>query len=52
MLSPKPEIVTFVVQAIGKATMLLSMLEAGDSILDTVGPPDNTGCFRRVAVLV
>src|ERR1035438_6161276 len=27
-----------VVQAIGKTTMLLSMLEAGDSILDVVGP--------------
>ena len=26
------------VQAIGKTTMLLSMLEAGDSILDVVGP--------------
>ena len=30
--------VTIVVQAIGKTTMLLSMLEAGDSILDVVGP--------------
>ena len=30
--------VTIVVQAIGKTTMLLSMLEAGDSILDMVGP--------------
>jgi ferredoxin--NADP+ reductase len=30
--------VTIVVQAIGKTTMLLSMLEAGDSILDIVGP--------------
>jgi ferredoxin/flavodoxin---NADP+ reductase len=30
--------VTLVVQAIGKTTMLLCMLEAGDSILDVVGP--------------
>ena len=30
--------ITIVVQAIGKTTMLLSMLEAGDSILDMVGP--------------
>jgi ferredoxin--NADP+ reductase len=30
--------VTIVVQAIGKTTMLLCMLEAGDSILDVVGP--------------
>ncbi len=30
--------VTIVVQAIGKTTMLLSMLEAGDTILDVVGP--------------
>ena len=30
--------VTIVVQAIGKTTMLLSMLETGDKILDIVGP--------------
>jgi ferredoxin--NADP+ reductase len=30
--------VTIVVQAIGKTTMLLSMLEAGDKLLDIVGP--------------
>lgn len=30
--------VTIVVQAIGKTTMLFSMLEAGDHILDIVGP--------------
>jgi ferredoxin--NADP+ reductase len=35
---PKTGTVTIVVQAIGKTTMLLSMLEAGDSILDVVGP--------------
>jgi len=33
-----PGTITIVVQAIGKTTMLLSMLEAGDSILDVVGP--------------
>ena len=35
---PKAGTVTIVVQAIGKTTMLLSMLEAGDKILDIVGP--------------
>jgi ferredoxin--NADP+ reductase len=35
---PAAGTVTIVVQAIGKTTMLLSMLEAGDSILDMVGP--------------
>jgi ferredoxin--NADP+ reductase len=35
---PKAGTVTIVVQAIGKTTMLLSMLEVGDSILDVVGP--------------
>ena len=30
--------VTIVVQAIGKTTMLLSMLQAGDKLLDIVGP--------------
>jgi ferredoxin/flavodoxin---NADP+ reductase len=30
--------VTLVVQAIGKTTMLFNMLEAGDSVLDLVGP--------------
>ncbi len=35
---PEAGTVTIVVQAIGKTTMLLNMLEAGDSILDMVGP--------------
>ena len=35
---PKAGTVTIVVQAIGKTTMLLSMLEVGDSVLDIVGP--------------
>jgi len=35
---PEAGTVTIVVQAIGKTTMLLSMLEAGDKILDIVGP--------------
>jgi len=30
--------ITIVVQAIGKTTMLLSMLQAGDKVLDVVGP--------------
>ena len=36
--NPEAGTVTIVVQAIGKTTMLFSMLEAGDSILDIVGP--------------
>ena len=35
---PEAGTVTIVVQAIGKTTMLLSMLEAGDKLLDIVGP--------------
>jgi ferredoxin--NADP+ reductase len=35
---PAAGTVTIVVQAIGKTTMLLSMLQAGDKILDIVGP--------------
>jgi ferredoxin--NADP+ reductase len=35
---PQAGTVTIVVQAIGKTTMLFSMLETGDSILDIVGP--------------
>ena len=35
---PEAGTVTIVVQAIGKTTMLLNMLEAGDRILDVVGP--------------
>ena len=35
---PEAGTVTIVVQAIGKTTMLFNMLEAGDSILDIVGP--------------
>jgi ferredoxin--NADP+ reductase len=36
--NPEAGTITIVVQAIGKTTMLLSMLEAGDQILDVVGP--------------
>ena len=35
---PEAGTVTIVVQSIGKTTMLLNCLEAGDSILDIVGP--------------
>jgi ferredoxin/flavodoxin---NADP+ reductase len=35
---PEAGTVTIVVQAIGKTTMLLNLMEAGDSILDMVGP--------------
>jgi len=46
--------ITLVVQAIGKTTMLLNMLEAGDSILDLVGPlgkPSEIENFGTVAVV-
>jgi ferredoxin--NADP+ reductase len=36
--NPSAGTITIVVQAIGKTTMLLSMLETGDCILDVVGP--------------
>ncbi len=36
--NPEAGTVTIVVQAIGKTTMLLNMLDAGDSIMDIVGP--------------
>ncbi len=36
--NPEAGTITIVVQAIGKTTMLLSMLETGDAILDVVGP--------------
>lgn len=36
--NPQSGTITIVAQAIGKTTMLLSMLETGDSILDVVGP--------------
>jgi ferredoxin/flavodoxin---NADP+ reductase len=35
---PEVGTVTIVVQAIGKTTMLLNMMEVGDSVLDMVGP--------------
>src|SRR5215831_7205519 len=52
--NPKAGTVTIVVQAIGKTTMLLNMLEAGDSILDIVGPlgkPSEIENFGTVAVV-
>ena len=51
---PKAGTVTIVVQAIGKTTTLLNMLEAGDSILDLVGPlgkPSEIENFGTVAVV-
>ena len=52
--NPEAGTVTIVVQAIGKTTMLLNMLEAGDSILDIVGPlgkPSEIENFGTVAVV-
>ncbi len=36
--NPEAGTITICVQAIGKTTMLMNLLEAGDSILDVVGP--------------
>jgi len=46
--------ITLVVQAIGKTTHMLDSLEAGDSILDIVGPlgkPSEIGKFGTVVVI-
>jgi ferredoxin--NADP+ reductase len=51
---PKAGTVTIVVQAIGKTTSLLNCLEAGDSILDIVGPlgkPSEIENYGTAAVL-
>src|ERR1035441_7689360 len=51
---PEAGTVTIVVQAIGKTTSLLSCLEAGDSILDIVGPlahPSDNQNYGTVVVL-
>jgi len=51
---PQAGTVTIVVQAIGKTTMLLSMLDAGDKILDIVGPlgkPSEIENFGTVVVV-
>ena len=52
--NPEAGTITIVVQGIGKTTMLLNMLEAGDSILDVVGPlgkPSEIENFGTVAVV-
>lgn len=46
--------ITLIVQGIGKTTKLLNMLEAGDSILDLVGPlgrPSEIRAFGTVVVI-
>ena len=51
---PQAGTVTIVVQAIGKTTSLLNCLEAGDSILDIVGPlghPSEIENFGTVVIL-
>ena len=48
---PEAGTVTIVVQAIGKTTMLLSMLETGDKILDIVGPLANPPRSKTTAPL-
>jgi ferredoxin--NADP+ reductase len=46
---PAAGTVTIAVQAIGKTTSLLNCLEAGDSILDIVGPSATLLRFRTTA---
>ena len=51
---PAAGTITLVAQAIGKTTMLLNMLEAGDALLDLVGPlgkPSEIGSFGTVVVV-
>jgi ferredoxin--NADP+ reductase len=51
---PEAGTVTLVVQAIGKTTMLFNMLEAGDSVLDLVGPlgkPSEIENFGTVVIV-
>jgi ferredoxin--NADP+ reductase len=51
---PKAGTITICVQSIGKTTHLLNSLEAGDSILDVVGPlgkPSEIKLYGRVAIL-
>lgn len=51
---PRRGTITIVVQAIGKTTHLLSLLEAGDSILDIAGPlgkPSEIEKFGTVAIV-
>lgn len=52
--NPEAGTITIVVQGIGKTTMLLNMLEVGDTILDIVGPlgkPSEIENFGTVAVV-
>jgi len=52
--SPQDGTITIVVQGIGKTTKLLNRLEAGDAILDVVGPlglPSEVEHFGTVAVV-
>ncbi|MFP5207977.1 MAG: sulfide/dihydroorotate dehydrogenase-like FAD/NAD-binding protein [Acidobacteriota bacterium] len=51
---PAAGTVTIVVQAVGKTTSMLNCLEAGDSILDVVGPlghPSEIANYGTVAIL-
>ena len=46
--------ITIIIQAIGKTTKMLSVLEVGDSVLDLVGPlgmPTKVGNPKKVAVI-
>lgn len=45
--NPEAGTITLIVQAIGKTTRLLNSLEAGDSILDLVGPLGNPSEIKK-----
>ncbi len=49
---PELGTVTIIVQGIGKTTKLLNMLEAGDTILDLVGPLGNPSDVERYGTVV
>jgi ferredoxin--NADP+ reductase len=49
---PEQGTITIIVQGIGKTTRLLNMLEAGDAVLDLVGPLGNASDVRKLGTAV
>jgi ferredoxin/flavodoxin---NADP+ reductase len=49
---PEAGTITIIVQGIGKTTKLLNMLEAGDAVLDVVGPLGNPSDVERYGTVV
>jgi ferredoxin--NADP+ reductase len=44
--------ITIIVQGVGKTTMLINMLDAGDALLDVVGPLGNASDVRKFGAVV